>query len=38
MLNLVYESTDSMRADGLTKSKGPDFMTKVRAHFGLETL
>ena len=38
LLNLVYESTDSMRADGLTKSKGPDFMTKVRAHFGLETL
>lgn len=35
MLELIYVETALMRADGLTKSKGPDHMAKVRAHFGL---
>ena len=36
LLNLVYEETSKMRADGLTKSKGPDHARAVRIHFGLE--
>ncbi|CAK0848315.1 unnamed protein product [Prorocentrum cordatum] len=35
MLELIYAETALMRADGFTKSKGPEHVAKVRAHFGL---
>ena len=35
MLELIYAETALMCTDGLSKRKGPDHMSKVRAHFGL---